>query len=83
VLAINLESAFFGAQLTAKPMIKQGSGGRILNISSVHEDWPMPGKTAYCLARGGVRAGSNSPVTTFSWSAWVRVGWQHRSISAR
>jgi glucose 1-dehydrogenase len=40
VLAINLKSAFFGTQLAAKQMIKQGSGGRIINITSVHEDWP-------------------------------------------
>jgi len=55
VLAVNLKSAFFGTQLAAKQMIKQGSGGHIINISSVHEDWPMPGNTAYCLAKGGVR----------------------------
>ena len=55
VLAINLKSAFFGTQLAAKQMMKQGNGGRIINISSVHEDWPMPGNTAYCLAKGGVR----------------------------
>ena len=55
VLAINLKSAFFGTQLAASQMIKQGGGGRIINISSVHEDWPMPGNTAYCLAKGGVR----------------------------
>src|SRR6516225_664822 len=55
VLAINLKSAFFGTQLAAQQMIKQGGGGRIINISSVHEDWPMPGNIAYCLAKGGVR----------------------------
>jgi glucose 1-dehydrogenase len=55
VLAINLKSAFFGTQLAAKQMIKQGGGGRVINITSVHEDWPMPGNTAYCLAKGGVR----------------------------
>jgi glucose 1-dehydrogenase len=55
VLAINLKSAFFGTQLAAKQMIKQGGGGRIINISSVHEDWPMPGNTPYCLSKGGVR----------------------------
>jgi len=43
VLKINLKSAFFGTQLAAKQMIKQGGGGRIINITSVHEDWPMPG----------------------------------------
>src|SRR6516165_9271200 len=55
VMAINLKSAFFGTQIAAKQMIKQGGGGRIINITSVHEDWPMPGNTAYCLAKGGMR----------------------------
>lgn len=55
VLAINLKSAFFGTQVAAKQMIAQGGGGRIINITSVHEDWPMPGNTAYCLAKGGMR----------------------------
>jgi glucose 1-dehydrogenase len=55
VMAVNLKSAFFGTQLAARQMIKQGSGGRIINITSVHEDWPMPGNTAYCLAKGGMR----------------------------
>jgi len=55
VLKINLKSAFFGTQLAAKQMIKQGGGGRIINITSVHEDWPMPGNTPYCLSKGGMR----------------------------
>jgi glucose 1-dehydrogenase len=55
VLSINLKSAFFGTQIAAKQMKKQGGGGRIINITSVHEDWPMPGNTAYCLAKGGMR----------------------------
>jgi glucose 1-dehydrogenase len=55
VLQVNLKSAFFGTQLAAKQMIKQGSGGRIINITSVHEDWPMPGNIPYCLSKGGMR----------------------------
>ncbi len=55
VLSVNLKSAFFGTQAAARQMIKQGGGGRIINITSVHEDWPMPGNTAYCLAKGGMR----------------------------
>jgi glucose 1-dehydrogenase len=55
VLSINLKSAFFGTQIAAKQMLKQGNGGRIINITSVHEDWPMPGNAAYCLAKGGMR----------------------------
>ena len=55
VIAVDLKSAFFGTQLAARQMIKQGGGGHIINISSVHEEWPMPGNIAYCCAKGGVR----------------------------
>ena len=52
---VNLKSAFFGTQIAAKQMINQGGVGRIINITSVHEDWPMPGNTSYCLSKGGMR----------------------------
>jgi glucose 1-dehydrogenase len=55
VMAVDLKSAFFGVQCAARQMIAQGRGGRIINISSIHEDWPMPGNAAYCCAKGGVR----------------------------
>lgn len=55
VLAVNLKSAFFGTQLAAKQMIAQGTGGVVINTSSVHEDWPMPGNAPYCLTKGGMR----------------------------
>jgi glucose 1-dehydrogenase len=55
VLDVNLKSAFFGTQLAAKQMIAQGTGGTIVNMTSVHEDWPMPKNTAYCLSKGGMR----------------------------
>jgi glucose 1-dehydrogenase len=55
VMAVNMKSAFFGTQAAAKQFISQRSGGLILNISSVHEDWPMPGNIAYCVSKGGIR----------------------------
>jgi glucose 1-dehydrogenase len=55
VMNVNLRGVFFATQYAAKQMISQGSGGRIINISSVHEDWPMPNNTPYCVAKGGVR----------------------------
>ena len=55
VLNVNLRGVFFATQYAAKQMIAQGTGGRIINISSVHEDWPMPNNTPYCVAKGGVR----------------------------
>jgi glucose 1-dehydrogenase len=55
VMGINMKSAFFASQAAAKRFIDQGDGGLILNISSVHEDWPMPGNIAYCVSKGGMR----------------------------
>jgi len=55
VMDINLKSAFFGTQIAARQMLQQGDGGRIINVTSVHEDWPMPGNTPYCLSKGGMR----------------------------
>ena len=63
VMAVNLKSAFFGTQIAARQMIKQGNGGRIINITSVHEDWPMPGNTAYCLAKGVCECSRAPPVS--------------------
>ncbi len=54
-LAVNLTGPFLCAQAAAKKMIAQGGGGRIINISSVHEDLPMPTNAAYCAAKGGLR----------------------------
>jgi len=55
VIGVDLKSAFFGVQLAARQMLAQDGGGRIINISSIHEDWPMPGNSPYCAAKGGVR----------------------------
>jgi glucose 1-dehydrogenase len=55
VLAVNLKGAFFCAQAAAQQMVRQGGGGRIVNISSVHEDLPMPGNAPYCASKGGMR----------------------------
>jgi len=55
VMAVNMKSAFFASQAAAKQFIAQGGGGLVINISSVHEDWPMPGNIAYCVSKGGMR----------------------------
>ena len=55
VLGIDLKGAFFCAQAAARQMVKQQSAGRIVNISSVHEDLPMPQNVPYCCAKGGLR----------------------------
>jgi len=55
IMAVDLTGPFLCAQAAAKQMITQGSGGRIINISSVHEDLPMPTNAPYCAAKGGLR----------------------------
>ena len=55
VIAVNLTGPFLCSQRAAKQMIAQGDGGRIINVSSVHEDLPMPTNSPYCAAKGGLR----------------------------
>lgn len=55
VIAINLTGPWLGCQEAAKQMVSQGGPGRIINVSSVHEDLPMPTNSPYCAAKGGLR----------------------------
>jgi NAD(P)-dependent dehydrogenase (short-subunit alcohol dehydrogenase family) len=54
VLDVDLNGAFLCAQRAARRMIALGSGGRIINITSVHEHVPLRGSSAYCAAKGGL-----------------------------
>jgi glucose 1-dehydrogenase len=54
-IAVNLTGTWLGCQLAAQQMVKQGRGGRIINISSVHEEITMPANAAYCASKGGIR----------------------------
>ena len=53
-LDITLTGAFLAGQEGARRMIAAGRGGRIVNVTSVHEHVPMPGASAYCSAKGGL-----------------------------
>jgi glucose 1-dehydrogenase len=55
VLGVNLFGSYLVSQVAARQMVKQGQGGKLIFISSVHEDIPFPGYTAYCASKGGVR----------------------------
>lgn len=55
ILNINLVGPFLVSQAAARQMIRQGQGGRLINISSIHEDLPMPTNAAYCASKGGLR----------------------------
>ena len=55
VIGVNLYGAFLISQIAARQMVKQGGGGKLVFISSVHEDIPFPEYAAYCASKGGVR----------------------------
>jgi glucose 1-dehydrogenase len=55
VLDINLKGPCFLAQAFARHRRDAGAGGKIINISSVHEDLPFPHFTSYCASKGGLR----------------------------
>jgi NAD(P)-dependent dehydrogenase (short-subunit alcohol dehydrogenase family) len=55
VLAVDLDGPFLCAQRAARRMAGQGRGGRIINVTSVHEEYPRIGAGPYCAAKGGLR----------------------------
>jgi glucose 1-dehydrogenase len=55
VIAVNLFGPFVVSQIAARLMVARGAGGKIINISSVHEDVPFPSYAAYCASKGGLR----------------------------
>jgi glucose 1-dehydrogenase len=54
IIAVNLTGSFLCSQAAARQMILQGAGGRIINISSIHEDLPMIQNAAYSASKGGL-----------------------------
>ena len=55
VIAVNLTGVWLCTQTAARHMVERKRGGRIINISSVHEDMAMPTNAPYCAAKGGLR----------------------------
>lgn len=55
VMAVNLKGPFFLAQAFVRRLRETKKPGRIINISSVHEDMAFPGFTTYCCSKGGLR----------------------------
>jgi len=54
VLATDLDGPFLCAQAAARRMVAAGRGGRIINVTSVHEHVPRLGAAAYCSAKAGL-----------------------------
>jgi NAD(P)-dependent dehydrogenase (short-subunit alcohol dehydrogenase family) len=54
VLEVDLTGAFLAAQAAARRMVDAGAGGRIVNVTSVHEHVPLEGSTPYVIAKHGL-----------------------------
>jgi glucose 1-dehydrogenase len=55
VLNVNLKGAFFLTQAFVRKLRDAKQPGRVINISSVHEDMAFPNFTSYCVSKGGIR----------------------------
>lgn len=55
VLNVNLKGVFFLTKAMACHLMETNRPGRIINISSVHEELPFPNFAAYCASKGGVK----------------------------
>jgi glucose 1-dehydrogenase len=55
VLNVNLKGMFFVTQAVVRHLRQAGRGGKIINISSVHEELPFPHFASYCASKGGIK----------------------------
>src|SRR5262245_9752468 len=55
VLNVNLKGVFFATQEFVRHLRASERRGRVVNVSSVHEELPFPNFTAYCASKGGVK----------------------------
>jgi NAD(P)-dependent dehydrogenase (short-subunit alcohol dehydrogenase family) len=54
IIETDLTGAFLCAQAAAGRMVREGTRGRIVNVTSVHEHVPLAGSAPYCAAKGGL-----------------------------
>jgi len=52
---VNLFGTFFSGQRAAKEMIRQGKGGKIINMSSISEEVGTAHLTQYATTKGGIK----------------------------
>jgi len=55
VVDVNLKGVFFATQAFVQACVRDQRPGKIINISSVHEDLAFPNFAAYCASKGGLR----------------------------
>lgn len=54
-VGINLKGTYFLSQAAARAMTPSGRGGKIINISSVHDEAPIVNLSIYSITKGGMK----------------------------
>lgn len=55
VLDVNLKGVFFATQAVVRHLREAKKPGKVVTVSSVHEELPFPNFAAYCASKGGVK----------------------------
>jgi glucose 1-dehydrogenase len=55
VMNVNLKGVFFVTQSFVRHLMDTKRPGKIINMSSVHEELPFPHFAPYCMSKGGVK----------------------------
>jgi len=55
VLNVNLKGVFFATQVFVNKLRAERRGGKVINVSSVHEELPFPNFASYCASKGGLK----------------------------
>jgi glucose 1-dehydrogenase len=52
---VNRKGVYFATQAFVRHLMETKRGGKVINMSSVHEELPFPHFTSYCMSKGGVK----------------------------
>ncbi len=55
IMNVNLKGVFFATQVFVQHLIETKRSGKVINISSVHEELPFPNFAVYCASKGGMK----------------------------
>ena len=66
VLNVNLKGAFFGVQVAGRQMVQQGTGGVIINMSSINSRLANPRVTTYAISKGGLNQVTSTASVAFA-----------------
>lgn len=55
ILDVNAKGVFFATQAFVRHLVATKRGGKVINMSSVHEELPFPHFTSYCMSKGAMK----------------------------